>query len=106
MKHVKLDDLRLNFLKNDSTANYDFLFRPSASPVTKEKSMGTDYARQAHRLLDWLYERMPDNGHITRLHVTEQHNHHRVSAWGDAVDAAEVGGSLKRLGCASIFIWI
>ena len=81
VKHVKLDDLRLNFLKNDSTANYDFLFRPSASPVTKEKSMGTDYARQAHRLLDWLYERMPDNGHITRLHVTEQHNHHRVSAY-------------------------
>lgn len=81
VKDIELDDFRLNFLKNDSTANYDFLFRPSISTTTAERDQKTNYARRLHRLLDWLYERVPDNGRITRLRVTERHNRHLVSAY-------------------------
>ena len=81
VKDIALDGFSLNFLKNDSTANYDFLFRPAANPNAPESNREANYARQTHRLLSWLFGRLPDNGHITRLRVTEHHNQHTVSAY-------------------------
>lgn len=78
VKEVTLDKLHLNLQKNDSIANYDFLFQTGTTHETAEKQT-VNYAQQIHRMLNWIYGRIPDNGQITHFYITERHNEHSVT---------------------------
>ena len=67
VKTVTLDGLSANLLKNDSTANYDFLFRGTNSGTQESSNRTANYATRMHTLLSWLYGRVPDNGRISNV---------------------------------------
>lgn len=81
VKGVMLDGLHLNLQKDGATANYDFLFRQPADEATETATtQGNNYAHRVHTLLDWLFERVPDNGRLAGIRVTERHHAHTVTA--------------------------
>jgi len=71
VRDVHLDGLDVRFIKKDSIANYDFLFR---SPQKKENQDEDklDYKKRSQALLDLLFGLLPRNGELTRLHILEQ----------------------------------
>ena len=80
IKEVRLDGLSLNFIKKDSIANYDFLFRTSAEPTSpSEQSSSTDYTRRINTTLNLLFGLLPGNGELTHLTITERKDHNFVS---------------------------
>lgn len=79
VKEVRMDNMHLNFVKIDSVANYDFLFKNSPKETPAKRDGETNYAAKAHTLLNLLNELIPDNGRITRLWVSERHNAHKVN---------------------------
>ena len=79
VKTVTLDGLSTNLLKNDSTANYDFLFRGTDSGTQESSDRTANYATRMHTLLSWLYGRVPDNGRISNVCIRERHNTHGVT---------------------------
>ena len=79
IKEVNMDYLHINLQKDSTVANYDFLFRSSGkASETSAEASEANYAQRAHRILNWIYERIPDNGSITKLLLTERHDSHTV----------------------------
>lgn len=79
VRKVEMDGLNLEFVKRDSTANYDFLFLPphtvpsettAASPT--ENSVPANYARRANTMLNLLFGLLPSNGEMTNLCINER----------------------------------
>ena len=80
IKEVRLDGLSLNFIKKDSIANYDILFRTSAEPIApSEQSTSTDYTRRINTTLNLLFGLLPGNGELTHLTITERKDHNFIS---------------------------
>lgn len=81
VKEIILDGLHLNLQKKGTEANYDFLFRQSPHEKTPDTTtQGSNYAHRVHTLLDWLFGRVPDNGRMADIRVTERHNAHTIVA--------------------------
>lgn len=86
IKNVQMDGLKLNFMKQGSTANYDFLFLPphtaqsveEASSPTKEH-LSTDYARHIHAMLNLLFGLLPGDGNLTHLCISERKDNNFVT---------------------------
>ena len=80
IKEVRLDGLSLNFIKKDSTANYDFLFLPSSEvTASNESNISTDYTRRINTTLNLLFGLLPGNGELTHLTITERKDRNFVS---------------------------
>ncbi|MDO4165517.1 MAG: biosynthetic peptidoglycan transglycosylase [Bacteroides sp.] len=87
VESVQMDSLLLRFTKHDSVANYDFLFLPPrptetdapAAQSTKQPDTPTDYCLRTNRLLGLLFNLLPGNAELTRLHITEQKNSNFVA---------------------------
>ena len=64
IKEVRLDGLSLNFIKKDSIANYDFLFRTSAEPTApSEQSTSTDNIKPPFRIITRQWRTHPPYYH-------------------------------------------
>ena len=80
IKEVRLDGLSLNFIKKDSTANYDFLFLPSSEvTASNESNTSTDYTRRINTTLNLLFGLLPGNGELTHLTITERKDRNFIS---------------------------
>lgn len=80
IKEVRLDGLSLNFIKKNSTANYDFLFLPSSKvTASNENNTSTDYTRRINTTLNLLFGLLPGNGELTHLTITERKERNFVS---------------------------
>ena len=71
VKDVQLDKLKIQLIKRDSIANYDFLFQKEKKE-TPSKKEEYNYAKQADELLELVFDLLPENGEIRRLSVTHQ----------------------------------
>lgn len=69
--NVRLDGLEVAFNKQDSIANYDFLFLKKESDNSAEPQKA-DYAQRVNKLLNLLYGFLPENGELSHLHITER----------------------------------
>ncbi len=74
IRNVQLDGLTVDFIKQDSVANYDFLFRSSPDTLTTATPTpaSTDYAARARKVLRLLYGFLPENGELNQLVITER----------------------------------
>ena len=74
VEEARVDGLSLRFVKRQGAANYDFLFAPrdTASYVPVEGTPKLDYARRVNRLLDWVFDLLPDRATLTDLAVSER----------------------------------
>lgn len=71
VRNVRLNDLNVSFIKKDSVANYDFLFRKTQKTSTEEPDR-KDYAHRIDRMLNLFYGFLPENGELNRIHITER----------------------------------
>ncbi len=79
IRNVRLDGLKVDFIKQDSIANYDFLFRPKGDTPATPTPSSTDYAARVDKLLHLLYGFLPENGDLNHLHITERKDTNFVS---------------------------
>ncbi|MDY5237256.1 biosynthetic peptidoglycan transglycosylase [Bacteroides helcogenes] len=82
VKDVRMDGLKLNFIKRDSVANYDFLFLPPDADrniAHTEKEKTSNYARRTNTILNLLFGILPANGELTDLCISERKNHNFVT---------------------------
>ncbi|MFW9624754.1 MAG: penicillin-binding protein, partial [Bacteroides graminisolvens] len=71
VKDVQLDKLKIQLIKRDSIANYDFLFQKEKKE-TPSKKEEYNYVKQADELLELAFDLLPENGEIRHLSVTHQ----------------------------------
>lgn len=71
VQNVRLDGLNIVFNKQDSVANYDFLFRRKQTDIP-DKPAEADYAHRISKALNLLYGLLPENGELNRLSITER----------------------------------
>lgn len=82
VKNVQMDGLVLNFIKQDSIANYDFLFLPAHNPdatTSQEENTSSDYTHRTNTLLNLLFGLLPGNGELTNLSISERKDHNFVT---------------------------
>lgn len=79
IQHVTLDGLNLAFIKQDSIANYDFLFKKSRENQPQEAKRTTDYAERVNKLLNLGFGFLPENGQVNRILITERNDSNFVS---------------------------
>lgn len=75
IRNVHLDQLNVRFIKQDSIANYDFLFlspKDQQNNPTDEKKNQSDYTRRVHALMKLIFGLLPENGHLSKMQITEQ----------------------------------
>ena len=71
VQDVQLDKLKIQLIKRDSIANYDFLFQKEKKE-TPSKKEEYNYAKRADELLELAFDLLPENGEIRHLSVTHQ----------------------------------
>lgn len=77
VEEVLVDGLSLKFVKRHGSANYDFLFMPRdsiAADVPAERTPRLNYAHRVNRLLDWVFDLLPDKATLTDLAVSERND--------------------------------
>lgn len=79
VRNVMMDQLNLDFIKKDSVANYDFLFKKREEDESQDTSTETNYANRINKLLNLLYGFLPENGQLTRVCITERKDSNFVS---------------------------
>lgn len=82
VKKVSMNGLNLSFIKQDSVANYDFLFSPpgnDSSTANTKKEQVTDYAHRTNTLLNLLFGLLPGNGELTGLCISERKDRNFVT---------------------------
>lgn len=72
VQNVRLNGLNILFDKQDSVANYDFLFRKQRATDAPEHLAEIDYTRQIGKMLNLLYGFLPENGELSNLCITER----------------------------------
>lgn len=75
VRDVQMNGLVLNFIKQDSIANYDFLFLPSHKPdatTPQKENTSSDYTHRTNALLNLLFVLLPGNGELTNLSISER----------------------------------
>lgn len=80
VENVRLDGLNIVFNKQDSLANYDFLFQRQQTDAPDESAQAeVDYAQRINKALNLLYGFLPENGELNRLNITERKDNNFVS---------------------------
>lgn len=72
---VITDGLSIHFIKKDSIANYDFLFRKNPAEVnadTLETNLHSNFARQVKESLKLIFGFLPENGEIHHFFISQQ----------------------------------
>lgn len=78
VRNVKIDNLGVFFIKKDSIANYDFMFRQEKQKDQVEPGQA-DYAGRVNKILNLLYGFLPENGELNHLHITERKDTNFIS---------------------------
>lgn len=78
VRNVKIDNLGVFFIKKDSIANYDFMFRQEKQEDQVEPGQA-DYAGRVNKILNLLYGFLPENGELNHLHITERKDTNFIS---------------------------
>lgn len=75
INNVLLDDLDIHFIKQDSVANYDFLFLPARTSKEAAKEENQDklnYTNRIHALTKLVFGLLPENGELNNIQITER----------------------------------
>lgn len=72
IRYIKADELTLALIKQDSIANYDFLFRKNNESDSRQNLAQTNYAEKINKLLNLCYGLLPENGELNHIHITER----------------------------------
>ena len=73
VKSVQMDSLSLNFIKQDSIANYDFLFMPHARQIAAQEPKSiANYSHRTNTVLNLLFRLLPGDGELDHLCITER----------------------------------
>ena len=72
IEQVTTDGIHLSFVKKDSLANYDFLFRKNDAPTETVQRTAPAYSVQVSESLNLLFGFLPGNGEIRNLTVSQQ----------------------------------
>lgn len=75
-RSLKIERLSFNFVKEDSTSNYDFLFKGARSmDTTGRKSLARlNYSRNLDNLLSMVFGMLPKNARIQELSVNYKYD--------------------------------
>jgi len=75
-RSLKIDKLALNFVKEDSTSNYEFLFKEGKSlDTTGRKTVARlNYSRHLDNLLSMIFGILPKNAQIQELSVVYKYD--------------------------------
>lgn len=79
IRHVAVDGLSVAFVKQDSIANYDFIFKKHQEEQTEEITATTNYADRVNKLLNLCFGFLPKNGQLDNIHITERKDSNFVS---------------------------
>ncbi len=79
MRHVTVNDLSLAFIKQDSIANYDFLFKNGTKQLPQTTVNEANYSERINKLLNLCFGFLPENGTLNHICLTEQKNKNFVS---------------------------
>ncbi|MEG2854829.1 biosynthetic peptidoglycan transglycosylase [Bacteroides sp.] len=77
VENVRLNGLNVTLVKQDSVANYDFLFRKQ-SPASTDEPQEANYAQRADRILELFYRLLPINGDLHRVCITQREDTNTV----------------------------
>lgn len=72
---VTTDGLTIHFVKRDSMANYDFIFRPKNASVeidTLDSDTPIDFSQRVKETLNLAFSFLPENGEISRLSISQR----------------------------------
>lgn len=78
VQNVRIDKLSIYFTKQDSIANYDFLFRKKTNENTTENKQ-SNYAKQVDELTELAFNLLPENGEISHLNIVQRRDSNFVS---------------------------
>lgn len=78
IQNVRLNNLDISFIKKDSIANYDFLFRKKKQ-AHPEEADPKNYAHRIDGMLNLFYGFLPENGELNRIHITERRDSNFVA---------------------------
>lgn len=79
IRHVTLNNLSLALIKQDSIANYDFLFKKSTEQQTQTTTDKANYSEKINKLLNLCFGFLPENGKLNHIHIIERNNNNFVS---------------------------
>ena len=79
IRHVTVNDLSLTFIKQDSIANYDFLFKKGKEQLPQVTVNEANYSERINKLLNLCFGFLPENGKLNHICITEQKNKNFVS---------------------------
>ena len=79
IRHVTVNDLSLAFIKQDSIANYDFLFKKGTKQFPQAAVNEANYSERINKLLNLCFGFLPENGKLNHICITEQKNKNFVS---------------------------
>ena len=82
VSYIAAEDIRLTFTKQDSIANYDFLFkkdRKVPSQTSGQTVTEINYAERINKLLNLCYGFLPENGQLKQIYITERKDSNFVS---------------------------
>lgn len=71
IRQVRMNDLNASFIKANSIANYDFLFRKKET-AQEEQTVGGNYAQKIDGMLNLVFAFLPENGELNHIHITER----------------------------------
>ncbi len=66
VENLMTEHMSVNFVKRDSSSNYDFLFRKSKAPAA---SVARDYGKRTEGLLNLLFNILPEQAEMQDLHI-------------------------------------
>lgn len=72
---VTTDGLTIHFVKRDSIANYEFIFRPKDASVeidTLDSDTPVDFSQRVKETLNLAFSFLPENGEISRLSISQR----------------------------------
>ena len=69
---AKIDKLHLNFIKQDSISNYDFIFRKKANNNNSDNESKRDYSHNVRSLLNLVFGFLPSNGEISDMVIMQK----------------------------------
>ena len=82
IRHVAANGITIVFAKQDSIANYDFLFRKKPENLTEtpaETDIKTNYAERVDKILNLCYGFLPENGQLNQIRIIERKDSNFVS---------------------------
>lgn len=80
VRNVYMDGLTVSFVKENQTANYDFLFRSrTGGEEAAEDHSHAGYDKRVQLVLDGVFRLLPSDGRLTNLRIRERKDSDAVS---------------------------